>query len=148
MYCSSWKITWKTPNTCNDLLEGPHSHILLTEGSEEFFWVWNFGQKGFFWSMKDAVILFWGHEKNTGIFWGIVLFSSSNQQWCTKCNLLLVWNFFGYAKNIGIFWSMQILKLGLLFYGGIKYEPLSDSPIIRISEWGPWELTTCTCNHV
>ena len=39
-------------------------------GSEGFFGVWHFGQQGFF----------WGRENNTGIFWGIVFFISSNQQ--------------------------------------------------------------------
>ena len=28
-------------------------------------------------------------------------------------------------KKVGIFW-------------GIKYEPLSDPPVIKICEWGPW----------
>ena len=58
--------------------QGPHSHILMTGGSDGFFWVWHFGQKGFFGSMKDAGI-FLGRENNTGIFLGVVFFISSNQ---------------------------------------------------------------------
>ena len=148
MYCSSWKITWKTPNTCNDFIGGASLTYFTDRRVWGIFLGLKFWPKGIFLVYERCSDFILGSRKNTGIFWGIVLFSSSNQQWCTKCNLLLVWNFFGYAKDIGIFWSMQILKLRLLFYGVIKYEPLSDSPIIRISEWGPWELTTCTCNHV
>ena len=40
-------------------------------------------------------------------------------------------------KKVGIFLGRQILKLG--FFLGIKYEPLSDPPIIEICEWGPWD---------
>ena len=63
--------------------QGCHSHSLLTGGgggrSEGFFGVWNLSQKGFFlgvWKTRG----FFGSRKNTGIFWGIVLFISSNQQ--------------------------------------------------------------------
>ena len=31
----------------NGTPQGPHSHILMTEASEWFFWVWNFGQSDF-----------------------------------------------------------------------------------------------------
>ena len=47
---------------------------------------------------------------DTGIFLGIVLFISSNQQQ-HKRNLLLVWDFFGYNKNVELFGGRQILKL-------------------------------------
>ena len=40
-------------------------------------------------------------------------------------------------KKVGIFLGRQNLKLG--FFLGIKYEPLSDPPIIEICEWGPWD---------
>ena len=26
----------------------------------------------------------------------------------------------------------------VVILGGIKYEPLSDHPVIKICEWGPW----------
>ena len=39
-------------------------------------------------------------------------------------------------KKVGIFLGRQILKVG--FFWGIKYEPLSDPPVIKICEWGPW----------
>ena len=38
-------------------------------------------------------------------------------------------------KKVGILGGRQILKLG--FFLGIEYEPLSDSPVIKICEWGP-----------
>ena len=60
---------------------GTHSHILLTggEGSKGFFGIWNFGQKGFFWVYERRLDVL-GRKKSTGIFLGIVLFISSNQQ--------------------------------------------------------------------
>ena len=27
-----------------------------------------------------------------------------------------------------------------MIFLGIKYEPLSDPPVIKICEWGPWEI--------
>ena len=39
-------------------------------------------------------------------------------------------------KKVGIFLGRQILKVG--FFWGIKNEPLSDPPVIKICEWGPW----------
>ena len=61
--------------------QGPHSHILMTGGggSEGFFGSDILAKRDFFGSMKDARI-FLGRENNTGIFWGIVFFISSNQQ--------------------------------------------------------------------
>ena len=50
----------------------------------------------------------------------------------------------GMLKKVGIFWGRQILKLGLL--GGIKYEPLSDPPVIKIYEWGPWGFKSLPFN--
>ena len=44
--------------------------------------------------------------------------------------------FLGMLKKVGVFFGRQILKLG--FFGGIKYEPLSDPSVIKICEWGPW----------
>ena len=38
-------------------------------------------------------------------------------------------------KHWGIFLGM--LKKVRIFLG-IKYEPLSDPPVIKICEWGPW----------
>ena len=45
----------------------------------------------------------------------------------------------GMLKKVGIFLGRQILKL--VFFLGIKYEPLSDPPppVIKICEWGPWD---------
>ena len=51
------------------LSQGPHSHILMMGVSEWLFGAWNFGQKRFFGSMKDARIFF-GCEKNQKNFWG------------------------------------------------------------------------------
>ena len=30
---------------------------------------------------------------------------------------------------------------------GIKYEPLSDPPVIKICEWGPWGSPTAVDEH-
>ena len=57
--------------------QGPHSHILMTGGSEGFFGSDILDKRDFFGSMKDASI-FLGRENNTGIFLGIVFFISSN----------------------------------------------------------------------
>ena len=46
-------------------------------GSEGFFWVRNFDQKGFSGSMKHAGI-FWVGAKNTGIFSSNAMLTSSN----------------------------------------------------------------------
>ena len=29
-----------------------------------------------------------------------------------------------------------------MIFSGIKYEPLSDPPVIKICEWGPWVFMT------
>ena len=54
----------------------PHSHILLMEGSEVFFWSEILARKDFFGSMKD-VGDFLEYSKNMGILW--VLYFSSAQ---------------------------------------------------------------------
>ena len=59
--------------------QGPHSHILMTGGPKDFLGSDISAKRDFFGSMKDAEI-FLGRENNTGIFWGIVFFISSNQQ--------------------------------------------------------------------
>ena len=62
--------------------QDPHSHILMTGGGwgpKDFFGSDILAKRDFLGSMKDAGI-FWGRENNTGIFLGIVLFISSNQQ--------------------------------------------------------------------
>ena len=60
--------------------QGPHSHILMTEGGpKDFFGSDILAKRDFLGSMKDAGI-FLGRENNTGIFLGIVFFISSNQQ--------------------------------------------------------------------
>ena len=38
-------------------------------------------------------------------------------------------------KHWGIILGM-LKKVGIFL--GIKYEPLSDAPVIKICEWGPW----------
>ena len=48
-------------------------------GPKDFFGSDILAKRDFFGSMKDAGI-FLGHENNTGIFVGIVLFINSNQQ--------------------------------------------------------------------
>ena len=48
-------------------------------GPKDFFGSDILGKRDFLGSMKDAGI-FLGRENNTGIFWGIVFFISSNQQ--------------------------------------------------------------------
>ena len=55
-------------------------------------------KRDFFGSMKDSGDSF-GLQNNTGIFFGNVLFISSNLQLQDKFNLLLVWDSFGYAKK-------------------------------------------------
>ena len=63
-----------------DYSQGPRSHILMTgQGPKDFFGFEILAQRDFFGSMKNAGI-FGGRENNTGIFWGIVFFISSNQQ--------------------------------------------------------------------
>ena len=73
--------------------QGPHSHILLTEGSEGIFGSEILAKRDFFGSVKDAGN-FWVAKKSREIFWGFILFISSNQKY-HKCNLLLVWDFLG-----------------------------------------------------
>ena len=51
----------------------------MTGGPKDFFGSDILAKRDFFGSMKDAGI-FLGRENNTGIFWGIVFFISSNQQ--------------------------------------------------------------------
>ena len=65
-----------------DYSQGPRLHILMTGGGgglKDFFGFEILAQRDFFGSMKNAGI-FGGRENNTGIFWGIVFFISSNQQ--------------------------------------------------------------------
>ena len=38
-------------------------------------------------------------------------------------------------KNTGTFLGCEKRTKGFL---GIKYEPLSDTPVIKICEWDPW----------
>ena len=38
---------------------------------------------------------------------------------------------------------MGMLKKVRIFLG-IKYEPLSDPPVIKICEWGPWDMNIYT----
>ena len=40
-------------------------------------------------------------------------------------------------KHRGIFLGM-LQKVGIFL--GIKYQPLSDPPVIKICEWGPWDF--------
>ena len=61
-------------------------------------------------SMKDAGILFGSRKKNREIFLG-----------CEKKGLR---DFFGYVKKLVIFL-------------GMKYEPLSDLPVIKILSGAP-----------
>ena len=64
-------------------------------GIQGIFLVWNFGQKGFFWSMEDVGI-FLGCKKTQGCF-GVLYFSSAqiNNNIYLKYSLLLVWDFLG-----------------------------------------------------
>ena len=40
-------------------------------------------------------------------------------------------------KKVDKFWSCDFL--------GIKYEPLSDLPVSKICEWGPWVINRHKC---
>ena len=59
----------------------PLNILLMGGGSEGFFGGLKFWPKGIFWVYEGKLLgFFLGHEKNTGIFFGIVTFISSNQQ--------------------------------------------------------------------
>ena len=93
-------------------------------------------KRDYFESMKDAGI-FLGRENNRDFFGYCTFYQLKLTTSSIYCRCAIFW---GYAKNVGMFLSRQILKLG--FWGGIKYEPLtSDPPVIKISEWGPWDQT-------
>ena len=49
-------------------------------------------------------------------------------------------DFLGYAKKTGDFFGQTNSEV--VIFLGIKYEPLSDPPIIKICEWGPWAPCT------
>ena len=72
-----------------DKPQGPHSHILLTGGSEGFFWSEVLAKRDFFGSMKDV----------HGDLLGYCTFHQLKSTRKHKRNLLLVWDFFGYAKK-------------------------------------------------
>ena len=77
---SGWDTYMERMMSCeNGLSPGAPLTYFNDGGSKGFFWVWHFGQKEFFGSMKDAGI-FLDCEKNTGIFLGIVFFITWNQQ--------------------------------------------------------------------
>ena len=64
----------------NGLFSGaPLAYFNDGGGPKDFFGFEILAQRDFFGSMKNAGI-FGGRENNTGIFWGIVFFISSNQQ--------------------------------------------------------------------
>ena len=72
--------------------------------------------------MKDAGI-FLGRKKKRRDFYGF-----------RKKELR---DFFGVCKKkVVIFLGRQIPEV--VIFLGIKYEPLSDPPVIKICEWGPW----------
>ena len=48
--------------------QGPHSHILMTGRSEGFFWVWHFGQNGFFWVYERRRHFFWSRKQHRDFF--------------------------------------------------------------------------------
>ena len=79
--------------------------------------------------MKD-VWIFWVVKKQQGFFW--VLYSSSAQV-NNNISPIYCWCgiFWGILKNVGILLAKQFL---ILVFLGIKYDSLSDPPVIKISE--------------
>ena len=51
--------------------------------------------------------------------------------------------FLGMLKKVGIFFGRQYWSWDFL---GIKYEPLSDPPVIKICGWGPWGPSSLSCD--
>ena len=45
-----------------------------------------------------------------------------------------------YAKKRRDFYGQTNSEVGIFL--GMKYEPLSDPPVIKICEWGPWEYNS------
>ena len=84
-----------------------------------------FWPKRFFGSMKDAGIFFGLQKKKTERFF-----------WVAKKGLR---DFLGYAKKSSDFFGQTNSEV--VIFWGIKYEPLSDLPVIKICEWGPWVFT-------
>ena len=122
---------------------GPTYIFFWLEGSDGLFWVWNFGQKRFFW-VYEWCGYFFGSQKKPGIFLGIVLFTSSNQQQC-KHNLLLVWDYFRlHVKNDRDFFGLTNSEVWIFFgykiWTSVGLTP--PPPIIKISEWGPWAFAS------
>ena len=75
------------------------------------FWVYE-RRRDFFGSRKKTEGFLWVAKKRTkGLFWGM-------------------------QKKVVIFLGRQIPEV--VIFLGIKYEPLSDPPVIKICEWGPW----------
>ena len=67
-------ILWLSMHKKQSLAQGPHSHILMTEGGgggggpSDFFGPEILAKSEFLGSMKNAGV-FLGREKKTGIFW-------------------------------------------------------------------------------
>ena len=95
---------------------GP-THIIYYWSVRGIFLGLKFWPKGiFFGLMKDAGVIFWIAKKKAGIFFGYCTFHQLS--WC------------------GMFWGIvDNSEVGTFL--GIKYEPLLDHPVIKISEWGP-----------
>ena len=60
--------------------QGPHSHILMTGGSEGFFFGLTFWPKGIFLGVWKTPGFYWVAKTTQGFFWGVVFFISSNQK--------------------------------------------------------------------
>ena len=85
--------------------EGPHSHILMTGGGggvQVNFWVWNYGQKWFFWVYARCWEFFGLQKKTRRIFWG--------------CKTRTKGFLGGMLKKVVIFLGRQILKLWFFGY--------------------------------
>ena len=64
----SWAAKRINATTPQSEALGSHSHILMTRGSECFFWVWNFGQKWFFGVYERRRDFFGSWKKNRDFF--------------------------------------------------------------------------------
>ena len=78
---------------------------------------------------------FWVYERRWDFFW-VAKKKQKDFFWVAKKGLR---DFLGYAKKSSDFFGQTNSEV--VIFWGIKYEPLSDLPVIKICEWGPWVFT-------
>ena len=112
------------------MLQGPHSHILMTGRSEGFFWVWHFGQNGFFWVYERRRHFFWSRKQHRDFF-GYCIFHQLKSTIIWDCNLCEKLACVTGAKRGGGGWREKGKREGSLPLSPIPlpFFPSSLSPI-------------------